>query len=93
MRLIATQRLIDSVWSLVYEVVEGGVFIHRYDRTNEAGYTLEGKVPKVRMLEDTERNVISIDLDGKTSYNVVNKKNIFSYSESRLDPESGLTFK
>lgn len=93
MRLLATQRLIDSVWSMVYEVVDGGVFIHRYDRENDAGYMLEGKVPKLRVMEDTERNIIAIDLDGKTTYNVVNKKGIFSYSETLIDQDSGLNFR
>ena len=88
---IATKRLIDSVWTLRYEHVEGGVKIHSYNRTDREGYEKERELPRCHLVEEEDRTVKQIEvqtfdnnehqhcaLDGEV-YDVVNPGNIFSY--------------
>jgi hypothetical protein len=89
---IAVVRLIDSVWTLVYErVSDTEIKILRYDRENKEGYDKEKESEKCKLVEDKERNIISVvfyDKDanlwdtGTTPLrvsNVINPQHIFSY--------------
>lgn len=76
----ATHRLIDSVWTVVYQELENGkVQIIRYDRDNMVGYKLENKLPKAKMIESgANRTLLSIRVDDK-ELEVENKGYIFNY--------------
>ncbi len=90
--LHATQRLLDSVWTLAFVAHEDGTAtILRYDRTNEIGYEQERNLPRVRLTEDADRNVTGIALgdyadfqytapSGSMEIPVRNVQNVFSYS-------------
>jgi hypothetical protein len=88
----ATKRLIDSVWTLAYEVVDGEVFIHSYDRTNPIGYEKEKELPQVTLLEDDYRVVEEVAfkkydsvMRSSSAYGeyvqVANPKYVFSYNK------------
>jgi hypothetical protein len=90
--LHATQRLLDSVWTLTFVAHEDDTAtILRYDRTNEIGYEQERNLPRVRLTEDADRNVTGIALgdyadfqytapSGSMEIPVRNVQNVFSYS-------------
>lgn len=87
-KLLATQRLINSVWSLVYELTEDGkVNIISHGRDNKDGYTQEGKVDQFRIREDKNRTALSVvfapadpfDFNEDRELQVANPKHIFDY--------------
>lgn len=75
----AVKRLIDSVWTLGYEEVdEYNVRVFSYDRDNPVGYEKEKELPKLVNIENDERVLEAVEIDGKR-YAVVNPCFIFSY--------------
>lgn len=91
---LATKRLIDSVWTCVFERVEGGVKILAYDRTIGEGYERERELPRCSLVEtkDNKRTVLAIELAPYGDFEywptaetvtetlpVVNPQNVFSY--------------
>ncbi|MCF2220985.1 hypothetical protein H9Q08_17000 [Chryseobacterium sp. PS-8] len=93
----ATQRLIDSVWTVEYKKVsEGKVKILNYSRNDPEGYEREKELPQCKLVEAEERIVTHLWLkpynafDGwineknaTETYEVVNPKFIFSYEQSK----------
>ena len=89
--LYATERLIDSVWTLEYELInDDQIKIISFNRDNPIGYEKEAELPRVRLVEDNERIVLSAYFEpyGKFKYlaspngkkiEVVNPQYIFSY--------------
>jgi hypothetical protein len=92
----ATERMINSVWTVEYEIVsEGKVKILAYNRDDEEGYKREKELPRCKVIEDRVRNVkglrispvqpfsyMSIEQDDNSEYfEVVNVQHIFSYSK------------
>lgn len=76
----ATNRLIDSVWTLGYEVIGEEIKIISYDRDNEIGYMQESTLPIAnKIIENEDRIVQSVVINGE-EFNVVNKGHVFSYS-------------
>ncbi len=89
----ATKRLIDSVWTLEFEVLNGNeVKILKYSRDDQEGYDNERTLPQCRVVEDDDRNAISVLIRDKydgfewvdekncdKTYKVVNVMHIFSY--------------
>lgn len=88
----ATQRLIDSVWTVGYEIKDDMVVIHSYDRDNPIGYEKERELPQALLMEDDDRTVTSIFINeeydhfrmdhskGGKEYVVANPKHVFSYN-------------
>lgn len=91
----ATERLIDSVWTISYRIVDevkSEIEILSYDRENPIGYEQEKTLDRLNIIEGEGRIVTSIIVEpyepfkywasnyGKI-YNVVNPKYIFSYSK------------
>lgn len=89
----ATKRLIDSVWTVAYQEVEGGARIVSYDRENPVGYNQERELPRMDLIEGKGRIVTRLVLSPYGAFNysanassegarvldVVNPKNIFGY--------------
>ena len=89
----ATERLIDSVWTVAYREVEGGVEIVSYDRGSSIGYKQEKALWRMGFTETAKRVVTHLviapykpfeygankDAEGAIVYNIVNPQNIFSY--------------
>lgn len=92
MEKYATQRLIGSVWTLVYELVsENQIKILAYDRKNDIGYEQEEKLDRCSLIEDDKRTVTAVRIGPYKSlktwaeatdkqYEVVNPQYVFSYS-------------
>jgi len=76
----ATNRIMDSVWTLSYIQCEGGIAIVTHNRTNEVGYEQEGSLPTFKLIEDSVRTVLSATIGGQT-HTVLNPGHIFSYSQ------------
>ena len=85
----ATKRLLDSVWTLEYEQVQGGIKIISYSRDNNYGYDHENELERCRPVEDKNRTVTDVQFAEYDPFNfeperiekVVNPKYIFDYSE------------
>lgn len=92
----ATQRLIDSVWTVTFRHVdESTVEILSYNREDEEGYDNERVLSRCRLIEDDKRivnslaiqpykgsNSLAIIRDADTIiYKVVNPKHVFSYNK------------
>ena len=102
--LMATERLIDSVWTVVYQIVEEGkVKILSYDRNNPEGYKQERELPRMSMKEDGKRVVTHLRIDSDPGYfdywcqndkgelyEVVNPQYVFSYGEYGKKPENAV---
>ena len=58
--LKATQRLIDSVWTLTYKIIDGKVEILEHNRTDPEGYEKEGELPNFNLLEGNDREVYGV---------------------------------
>lgn len=98
----ATKRLIDSVWTMGYEIQDNMVVIHSYDRKNPIGYDQEGGLPQFDFIENDDRAVVGVVINnnympyrmdhskGGTEYVVANPKYIFSYD---LDTPPEITVK
>lgn len=92
-RLVATRRLIDSVWTLVYELVEPGkIKIIAHDRQNPIGYEKERELKQYVLREDEDRNIIEVGISeyqqlelltlekAESIFEVINPQYVFSYS-------------
>jgi len=56
---IATNRLLDSVWTLEYqELNTGEIEIISYSRDNPYGYDREREVPMVRLVEEDPNRTV-----------------------------------
>tara|TARA_R110001583_G_scaffold52147_6_gene162186 strand:+ start:650 stop:1456 length:807 start_codon:yes stop_codon:yes gene_type:complete len=87
----ATKRLIDSVWTMGYEIKDDMAVIHSYDRENPIGYEQEKSLPQVSVKESAGRIVTSVVINenydpfrmdhskGGKEYVVANPKFVFSY--------------
>lgn len=93
---MATQRLIDSVWTIVFIVVNGKAEIIRYSRDIQEGYDNERDLMQGKLVEDSNRTVTGLRLkpyepfnnfvnkDNATeTYEVSNPKYIFDYQEQK----------
>lgn len=86
----ATKRLIDSVWTLGYEIIDGKVKIHSFDRENPIGYEKEKELPQVAIFENNERHIIKVaiadyqqfrqNFNDAKEYEVINPRYVFNYS-------------
>lgn len=85
----ATERLIDSVWTMEFKIVDGKAEILSFNRTNKKGNDEETQLPQLRVHEDEKRIVRKITIapfehyrkdfsDGQV-LEVLNPKHIFSY--------------
>ncbi len=90
----AVHRLIDSVWTLEFTMTHDGVEVNSFSRDNPSGYQQENSLPKVKVLEDSKRNIISVQFykpehrfymnsDDENNvigeYAVTNPQSVFSY--------------
>lgn len=81
-RYYATERLIDSVWTLCYEVTDADnriIKIISFDRENPIGYTQEKTLPTCRLHELNNRTVYQATI-AEILYVVENPAHVFSYS-------------
>lgn len=89
----ATERLIDSVWTLEYEITPSGkLHILNYSRKDPEGYEREKELMQCNLLETDQRIVIEVLLrpyqpfewvtveNATERYEVDNPKHIFSYT-------------
>lgn len=75
----ASHRLIDSVWTVTFRKIgQYSVEVFAYNRQDEDGYKFEGLLPKVTMVENDERVLEYLEING-VRYIVENPKHIFSY--------------
>jgi hypothetical protein len=100
----AVNRLIDSVWTLEFDIVDDKIQIHSHNRENPVGYELEHELPNFLLHEDDSNNqrtvvgvdlfnvphkyFIGIDTDSILEYPVANPGNIFSYKTPELTDET-----
>jgi len=90
----ATKRLIDSVWTVEYNIVgENEVEIIKYSRDDEDGYVNEANYPQCTIFEDDKRTAIELLIRNKYEqfgsfvnkvncdkcYKIINPKHIFNY--------------
>jgi len=89
----ATHRLIDSVWTVEYEVLnETEIEVIKFTRNDPDGYEKERELPQCSVIEDDCRNFIGllvrdkfnvfdwVDYDNcDREYEVKNVKYVFSY--------------
>lgn len=60
----ATERLIDSVWTLEYNILPNGkVEILKYSREDIEGYENEKNLPRLNLQEDDKRIVTGVFLE------------------------------
>lgn len=99
---LATNRLIDSVWTVAYTVGDDGrATIHGYGRDCGTGYRDERVLERCNLVERKEGRVVTAlviqpyrhhqpsaraDGEGARTYEVANPQNVFSYGEA---PEAG----
>lgn len=92
----ATQRLIDSVWTVAFVRVDGGVEVLAFSRNLVNGYKNEHELPRMNFVEDEERTVTELHLEPYRDFvyaatqpterlKVVNPKNIFAYGDKYFD--------
>jgi hypothetical protein len=89
----ATQRLIDSVWTVSYRIVDEAkseIEILSYDRDNPIGYEQEKTLNRGGLVESEGRIVTELIIEpyepfkswingSGTKYTVINPKHIFDY--------------
>lgn len=93
----ATQRLIDSVWTLEYTIQDDGkIFIINYNRNDVEGYEQEKNLPRMSLKENEGRIVEGVYLqpyesfkywaskDLSAFYEVANPKHVFSYNNETV---------
>ena len=90
----AKNRLINSVWTLKYEILSGDkIRILSYNRNDPMGYDHEHELDDHRMIEDKDRVVHAVEVmnnkrfmsDLETNvklYTVINPQHIFTYKEN-----------
>lgn len=89
----ATNRLISSVWTLEYEITEGGKMrILNYSRKDPEGYERESELLQCTLLETDDRIVVEVLLrpfepfgwvtveNATQRYEVENPQHIFAYT-------------
>ncbi|WGH49727.1 hypothetical protein [Alishewanella phage vB_AspM_Slickus01] len=76
----AVKRLIDSVWTLGFRIIDGKVEIISHDSDNSIGYQHEKDLPKFQLNEDPSRIVQGVTI-GYWYFEVVNPQYVFSYSK------------
>lgn len=93
----ATHRLIDSVWTLEYEVIsETEIKILNFSRDDEEGYKKEKQLPQCSIIEDNERTVTEVMIRNTFDpfnwvnrdncdhvYKVINPQHVFSYKTNK----------
>lgn len=92
--LKATQSLIDSVWTLEYNLLPNGKLeVIKYSREDAEGYEKEKTLPRLSNVEDKDRILTGVYLEAyepfkywaepttATFYEVENPKHIFSYND------------
>ena len=86
----ATMRLIDSVWTMEFNMVDGKAEIKSFNRTNPKGYQEERNLPQLMVNEGDDRIVREITVapfndhrqdfsDGEV-LQVANPQHVFSYN-------------
>jgi len=89
----ATHRLIDSVWTVEYNVVSPTeVEIIKFTREDQEGYDKERKLPQCSVIEDDKRTFVQLLVRDKFesfkwvnkdncdhTYTVINPRYIFNY--------------
>lgn len=90
--LLATQRIIDSVWTARYVLLPNDtVYLLSYSRDDEEGYQVEGLVTSCKLQEYTDEEATAKGIDYRTvktlviggvEYPIANPKNIFQYPYS-----------
>lgn len=85
----ATNRIIDSVWTLTYLVLDDiTIQILDYTREDKDGYELENRIPTFNIYEDHNRNIIFVKLifNGVSKWmKVHNPQEIFSYHKGNTN--------
>ena len=83
--IIATERLINSVWTIRGKyLTDGTVEVSRYSRDDQEGYDRERELPRGRFIEDEDRVVRRFLLTreaplGNVDYVVKNPRYVFDY--------------
>lgn len=90
----ATERLINSVWTLAYtQVSDNEISILSYGRENKIGYSKETEFPRLGMITTNDRTVIAVrfipynpfkcwcDKNEGVEFKVINPKHIFDYGK------------
>jgi len=86
----ATQRLLDSVWTLKYVQVEiHTITIISYSRDDQYGYDNEKSLDRCRLCEQSDRTVIAVQFGPYEPFTftptekvlVLNPLHVFSYSQ------------
>jgi hypothetical protein len=89
----ATHRLINSVWTVEYEIVSPTeVRIINFTRDDPEGYEREKELPQATVVEDLGRTVVGLLIRDKPDsfawvnekncdhkYTVINPQHVFSY--------------
>ena len=87
---LITNRKLSSVWTIEYEEVKGGAYLHLYSRDDERGYQQEDNLPQGYLIENNgkhssecngDRIVTAICINEETgeTLDVVNPDHVFSY--------------
>ena len=78
MLIKATNRILDSVWTITADIQGDTAKLLDYNRNDPEGYRLERDLPKGDIIEGEGRIVERLVIDGQ-EYTVSNPKHIFSY--------------
>lgn len=96
--MLATKRLIDTVWTLEFKLADGKLEIISYDNMDQRGYDQEYALPRMNLIENEDRHVVGAYIakqvaggacvywaepENSVSYQVSNVKHIFDY---KLNP-------
>ena len=66
----ATHRLIDSVWTIEYEIIDVfHVWIHKYSRTDQEGYDNERQLQQGTIIETANRIATELVIRPYESFN------------------------
>ena len=82
MKIKATHRLINSVWTVTAHISTNTATIVAYSRDDEDGYRLEDSLPKCQLTEGNDRVVKALEINwggNRRRYTVNNPQHIFSY--------------
>ena len=63
MKIKATHRLLDSVWTVTAHISISTATIVAYSRDDEDGYRLEDSLPKCQLTEGNDRIVKSLEIN------------------------------
>ena len=82
MKIKATHRLLDSVWTVTAHISINTATIVAYSRDDEDGYRLEKSLPKCQLYTGNDRIVKRLEIEwggNRRAYTVNNPQHIFSY--------------